>query len=234
MLDGRLIRFFLLTSCIVAIAACGDSDDDSPSDAGNDSGPPVTVVDSGTDAAAPITEIMCGSLTCGIPDFSSAAAGIDAGAIAGGLGGAIDPSMFTGMGIEPCCTTDNECGLSSSALFPDAGCVLANQPGTPDDMCPTLDFTFNLTQPLPLSIPGTFAGCCTPQGLCGINLSAVDASLESLLPALGSLTLDLGLGCIELTEADMLGGSAVSIADAGPVMSIACGTSDDGGADDGG
>lgn len=54
--------------------------------------------------------------------------------------------------LEPCCTTDGECGamyLGSAG----AGCVALDQEGRIDPTCPTPD-----DQP---------AGCCLPSGVCG-------------------------------------------------------------------
>lgn len=227
MSNRRLLCSLVLASFVVV--GCGDSDgggDDAGSDAGPDTGTPAPV-DAGTDTGPPVmTSITCGSTTCSAP-MPPMISG-DAGAA---LPIPIDPAMLAGMGALPCCTgadATNPCGVMSATFFPNGGCIEQDMPGVPDPACPSIETTFTPSA-FPITIPIVLPGCCTAMNQCGLDLSAISAEV----PVLGTLPVDTGVGCIELTQADMLGSMVTQMGDGGPTMSIPCGA-DDGGADDGG
>jgi hypothetical protein len=74
--------------------------------------------------------------------------------------------------ISACCLPDNSCGGSFAAL---GGSCLYVVAGTPDPSCPST------------SIAGmTLNGCCSPAGVCGVDLSLAGLGCNSA-SALGAL-----------------------------------------------
>jgi hypothetical protein len=119
-----------------------------------------------------------------------------------------ETSLFV---IDACCDTDlqNVCGVSiTSALGPVHGCFAKHRPGNPSESCSalldqldkplmTLDpgddgaLTFNLDSDV-----GTYPGCCSSTGECGVASDDLD---------IGDFSLALGAGCIPLSRIDLSG-----------------------------
>jgi hypothetical protein len=88
-----------------------------------------------------------------------------------------DPSLLAGLiQATSCCTTSNECGLTSAAMGI-TDCLPLDAPGTEDATCPSS------------TVGGVFElpGCCTPGGTCGV--------LD---------TIGVGLGCAKLAPGDVV------------------------------
>lgn len=66
--------------------------------------------------------------------------------------------------VEPCCVND-ECGLdlgAVSAFMPvQSGCAALEQPGSVDATCPSVHYDDGVA-------PRELAGCCRPDGVCGV------------------------------------------------------------------
>lgn len=184
----------LTLGCFVCLSfpiACGDDDDDVPnkpnggsggagaSDAGggpsDDGGTPGT--DGGAAplppglSATPSTE-ECGENMC------------DSAAVAGGV-----------VNVNPCCGADDSCGLDSGFLglvganFKDR-CQVKNQPGDLDDACPAATGLMVPFQGANIALDA-FAGCCRPNGTCGVVVNAVTSG-NGKVPLAG-----FGLGCVD-------------------------------------
>jgi hypothetical protein len=97
--------------------------------------------------------------------------------------------------LDPCCGGENhdQCGVDTSYLAPTgagSACEPRNQPGKLDPACPS---SSAMTMP-GMSTGLTFdplAGCCRPDGSCGIMLDEVTTG-GGLIPL-----AQLGLGCID-------------------------------------
>lgn len=109
------------------------------------------------------SEVACGATTC-------------------------EPQEILGQVIPACCTTDEQCGLDSSALasfgaaFEEA-CQARDQPGALDPACPA-----SVSVEAPDSgIPITFQGCCRSDGRCGYMVDSL----------FGVAAFEIGLGCVD-------------------------------------
>lgn len=177
--------------CFSLPVACGDDDDNTNpmntpsggSDAGGDSG--NNTPEGGAGGAAPAmlppglstaaSTKMCGADTC-----KSAAVG---------------PAVF----VDPCCDAVDGCGLNTGFLslvgakFKDV-CQSRDQAGDPSDTCNPATGLI-----VPFQMGGTtlmvpldpFAGCCRPDGTCGVVVDKVTSGGGKLPIA------DLGLGCVD-------------------------------------
>jgi hypothetical protein len=66
-------------------------------------------------------------------------------------------NLFAGLlGATSCCTSENACGLSATALGV-VDCFPLNAPGAADTTCPAVDIAGLVT----------LNGCCGPDGMCG-------------------------------------------------------------------
>ena len=94
------------------------------------------------------------------------AGGARAGTGGGGAGSAQDETCETGCSgasllgfpVPGCCTDDDKCGLDIGGLGLGEGCAELNAAGTPNDACPSQSLGGFLT----------LAGCCRPDGTCGV------------------------------------------------------------------
>jgi hypothetical protein len=166
--------------CMTLPVACGDDDDSStpaPTPVGGAAG------EGGTGGEAPAmlppgissttkTE-MCGADAC-----KSAAVG----------------PVF----VDPCCDATDTCGLNTGFLalvgaqpFKDV-CQAHDQAGDPNDACPAVSGL-----KVPFQMGGTtvmididpFAGCCRPDGTCGVVVDKISAK--------GAPLANFSLGCID-------------------------------------
>jgi len=229
------------TATLALLLACGDSDGKMPAASG--SGGTAAGTGGGTMAAgtgggsgtmdAGATTgggVTCGAMTCTAPDLV-AQAGLDAGAAGTALG--IDPSALGNIGVTSCCTPDtNVCGVQNSTIF--SGCREQDMPGVPDDACPPIDVVYSTTVPFALTLNGALPACCnTRVGECGVDLSAVSLDLGivgNLIGITEPLDVNIGLGCLPLTQADSIRGQSIEIVtDAGTSEPMRCGNLDDAG-----
>ena len=235
----------IATATLALLLACGDSDDKMPtasgsggsggtmaagtggSSANNNTGGTSSTMDAGTTTGGGLT---CGAMTCVAPDLIGQA-GLDAGAAGTALG--IDPSTLGNIGVTSCCTPDtNVCGVQNSTLF--SGCREQDMPGVPDDACPSIDVVYSTTVPFALTLNGALPACCnTRVGVCGVDLSAVILDLGivgNLIGVTEPLDVNIGLGCLPLTQADSIRGQSIEIVtDAGTSEPMPCGNLDDAG-----
>lgn len=173
------MRFSTNTTLVLAFAAaislvgCGDDDGGGTGGTAGSAGTggmSGTGGTGGTSGTAGTTS-MCGTVTCdALPDgISLPVPGL--------------PSP------EHCCTPgDNLCGIASDGLLVAGTCLEQNAEGAPSAECDDESLAF----PNPLDPTTTFdiplAGCCRPDGACGL-------SSVLMVPILGML--DLGTGCTE-------------------------------------
>lgn len=176
----------LTLGCLICLAlpvACGDDDEDpvntggtgNVGGAGGDTGeggePPVASLPPGLSATP--SKTPCGDAMCSSSPL---------------LGGALN--------VNPCCTPDKKCGLSTEFLQTASGgfeesCQALEQPAdADDDSCPE-------SAAVPVPVAGQMPplmplpGCCRADtGTCGYVLDAV--TVQGLGP-LG----DFGLGCVD-------------------------------------
>lgn len=97
--------------------------------------------------------------------------------------------------VDPCCAAGDACGLDTGFLelvgaqFTDR-CQIKDQPGDVDDACPAAEGLSVPFQGASIKLD-PFAGCCRPNGTCGVVVNNVTS-------AAGKLPLAaFGLGCIE-------------------------------------
>ncbi len=85
--------------------------------------------------------------------------------------------------VEPCCVNGDTCGLdlrSVSDFMPvTSGCVALEQPGSADATCPSVYFEDTAN-------PRQLAGCCRPDGICGVIADLSDSLAD--------------FGCVDPTE----------------------------------
>jgi hypothetical protein len=84
-------------------------------------------------------------------------------------------SMF-GVTVPGCCTDNDKCGLDIAGLGFGEGCAELNAPGTANDACPSQSLGGFLT----------LAGCCKPDGTCGVLDSFVGLGCTSTGAAEGT------------------------------------------------
>jgi hypothetical protein len=177
-----------------ALGACGGDDDgesmEPVPDAGGGTGGTMmtggtggsTAGTGGTGGTTPpppmAITIMCGPTTCTQqPSLLSTLAAMFGGGAASGL-------VPTPM---PCCRDGNMCGVMTATS-------MCEEPATADTRCPSL----MLPGLLAGLAAGLGAGCCTPEGMCGLDGAP------------------FGRGCVENSEAAMsLMGAASMIPDGG-------------------
>lgn len=101
--------------------------------------------------------------------------------------------------VDPCCDASGACGLTTSFLalvgakFEDV-CQAHDQPGAPSDSCGSasgLKVPFQMGGATIMVSLDPFAGCCRPDGTCGVVVNQVTTA-GGLLPL-----ADLGLGCVD-------------------------------------
>ena len=185
----------LTLGCLVCLAlpvACGDDDDDGPTNNGGKSGSGNSagagdggmVGEAGAGGSAP-------SLPAGLgPTPSTKECGDATCASSPLLGGSIH--------VNPCCTADDACGLSTDFLMTPSGgfdekCQGLDQPADSDDeTCP--ESPAALVPIMGAMLPLTpLPGCCRADtGTCGFVLDGVS------ITGLGPLG-DFGLGCVDAT-----------------------------------
>jgi hypothetical protein len=89
--------------------------------------------------------------------------------------------------LPPCCPegVTNQCGYevsdAAALLGLDAGCVATNQPGVDDASCADVE------GPSLPGAPATFAGCCSPAGVCGARVDLNEV-------------LGVDFGCVEVSS----------------------------------
>ncbi len=152
--------------------------------AGQDAGKPDAsmATDSGTTMTA--MPVPCGSNMCQPP------AGL--GALAGGLGGAA--GGLGGLGgalpMPVACCLDDSAGTCGLAPMAGATC---EKPAVPDDRCPGPDLGA-----LGALAGGMMAGCCTDDGMCGVDgatfgngcvENSAAASMIMAVPLIGSFIM---------------------------------------------
>jgi hypothetical protein len=176
----------LAVGCLFALAlpvGCGDSDDsnDEPGAAGSGAGGDGSGASS---AGGTGNGGDGGGVLPGISDVSKTEMCGDNSCKSGNVA-----TYF----IDPCCAGD-ACGLDTSFLqvvgasFAET-CQPRDQPGELDEECPAsadsqIPFGMNM---VPLA---GFAGCCRPDGKCGVFVDKISS------PVLGVLGT-LGLGCVD-------------------------------------
>jgi hypothetical protein len=166
--------------------ACGDDDDSStpitPSAGAGGEGPST---DGGAGGMAPVMlppgiSDMESTKTCGGDSCKSAAI------------------PLAKLYVDPCCDVTDGCGLDTGffslvgAKFDDK-CQSRNQAGDPSDTC---DAVSGLK--VPVDMGGTtlmvaldpLAGCCRPDGACGVVIDKVTSGGGKVMIA------DMGLGCV--------------------------------------
>ena len=170
--------------CLICLAlpiACGDDDDDSgpskpgaagsgaggePSGEGGAAGMPALVIPGTSDTSKTVT---CGAEMC--KSVST-----------------LLPTLF----VDPCCTTDDACGVKTDFLqilgasFGANSCQAHDQVGDTDAACPNSTAQMLPVNGMSYAVPG-FAGCCRAEtGTCGVVVNSITASgLPFASPKLG-------------------------------------------------
>jgi hypothetical protein len=176
----------LTVGCLLALAlpvACGDSDDsnDEPGAAGSGAG------GDGSGASTSGGTGNAGDGGGSLPGISDVSKTEMCG------GNSCKSGNVATYFIDPCCAGDG-CGLDTSFLqvvgasFAET-CQPRDQPGELDEGCPASadsQIPFGMSM-VPLS---GFAGCCRPNGQCGVFVDKISS------PVLGTLGT-LGLGCVD-------------------------------------
>lgn len=159
--------------CLTLPVACGDDDDSSPVNPGNnagaggDSGEAGSGPTGGTGGSVslPGTSTTSQTKTCGDDDMCKST-----------------PTLLPTLFVDPCCAADMSCGVQTSfmaligAQFAES-CQPKNQPGDLDAACPDSEQKMATIPgfPKPIPVPG-FAGCCrVDTGTCGVVVNKIDA-----------------------------------------------------------
>ena len=132
--------------------------------------------------------------------------------------------------INPCCAAGDVCGLSTEFLASvgatfEETCQPKDQPGEPDEACPSPDASMIPAGGMVITLDA-FPGCCLPSGVCGVAVNDVTAG-GGILP-LGSLEM----GCVEAAPFFPAGTDPVPCGEG--VGGSGAGGSDAGGSDAGG
>jgi hypothetical protein len=156
--------------CLTLPVACGDDDDSSPVNPGNnagaggDSGEAGSGNTGGSMLSVPGTSPTSKTITCGDDDMCKST-----------------PTLLPTLFVDPCCASDMSCGVSTTfmaligAQFAET-CQAKNQPGDLDPACPDSDPKTAMIPgaPAPIPVPG-FAGCCRADtGTCGVIVNKID------------------------------------------------------------
>lgn len=196
----RVVQISFVVSLLAVAAACSSSS--SPPASSNNQGPSDAAVvlptgDGSMQSLNPPTmtpppgPVMCGSMTCNPP-----------------------AATIPGITLSACCTSTNACG--GAFMLPGAmtggsggaGC-LSTSAGTAAPYCPSM---------MMMGIPIT--GCCTTDGLCGIDLTMIGLgcdtaqSLAGIGGMFGGGAMDAGPP--ETCAAAMAAAEAGAGAEAGP------------------
>lgn len=175
--------------------ACGDDEANPPAKAGSDAGGEAgagtdngggSSVDGGAGGAAPMISIPGTSPTpktiqCGGDDCASTT------------------TILPTLNVDPCCTADDACGVSTQflgilkAAFP-AGetCQAKDQAGEVDGNCPDSEAQMVMVPGVPAAVPVPgFVGCCrAATGTCGVIVNDINTT------GFGKFSSP-GLGCVD-------------------------------------
>lgn len=175
--------------CLTLPVACGDDDDSGTTKPGAGGEPNGSAGQPSTDAGAG------GATTAALPaGLSSSASTKECGAETCDSAKA-GPAVY----VDPCCASGDACGLNTGFLslvgaqFKDV-CQAHAQPGDPDTSCADAS---GLIIPFEsggqtLMIPiDPFAGCCRPDGTCGVVIDKITSGGGKLPIA------DFELGCVD-------------------------------------